>query len=63
MVSSQLPLVAARPLITSGRYTSRSMVPKRPAFGQVPYVCRMISAAGAHEEADHAVCSGALLFV
>ena len=35
IVSSQLPLLVALPLTTSGRYTSRSIVANRVALGQL----------------------------
>src|SRR5882757_6293563 len=62
MLSSQFPL-ELEPLIIFGTYTLRSMVANRPEFGQFPYRYLMISAAFGHEDADHAVCSGALLLV
>src|SRR5256886_5894698 len=63
MMSSQLPL-APEPLMNTGRYTVRSMVANRPAFGQPPgYAYRISSAARDQPVPAQPVCSGALLLV
>src|SRR5947208_12878740 len=63
MMSSQLPL-APEPLLNTGRYTVRSMVAKRPAFGQPAGYVYLISSAARDQPAPaHPVCSGALLLV
>src|SRR6266498_3915002 len=63
MISSQLPL-APEPLISTGRYTVRSIVAKRAAPGHPPgYVYRISSAARDQPVPAHPVCSGALLLL
>src|SRR5256885_5637015 len=63
MMSSQLPL-APEPLLSTGRYTVRSMVAKRPALGQPSgWVYLTSSAARDQPTPAQPVCSGALLFV
>src|SRR5207248_4307452 len=63
MMSSQLPF-APEPADSTGRYTVRSRVANRSAFGQPPgYVERISSAARAQPAPAQPVCSGALLFV
>ena len=63
MMSSQLPL-APEPLLSTGRYTVRSMVANRPAFGQpAGYVYLISSAARDQPVPAHPVWSGALLLV
>src|SRR2546423_7985009 len=63
MMSSQLPL-APEPLLSTGRYTVRSMVANRSTLGQpAGYVYLISSAARDQPAADHPVWSGALLLV
>src|SRR6266542_2050162 len=63
MMSSQLPL-APEPLLSTGRYTVRSRVANRPAFGQPPGYVHLISSAARDQPAPaQPVCSGALLLV
>jgi len=64
MLLSQLPL-RLEPLITTGRYTLRSIAENRAMLlaDQPVKVDRMISAARGHTEPAQPVCSGALLLV
>src|SRR4051795_5193247 len=63
MISSQLPL-APEPLITTGRYTVRSILANRASCAHLPeYVCLISSPARDQFVPAQPDCSGALLLV